>query len=282
MREKIGLVLTGGGGKGAYHIGVWKALREFGVDKNIYAVSGTSIGALNAVLFIQGDYNKAEEIWLSLSQEKIMSHNLDKIAVKLAEIGLEKLAIWITELKHHGWFSRKGLLTIIDDDINLSCISRSDILSYVTCCETGSLRAKYFKLNGCSNERITKILLASSALPLLYAPVEIDGKKYIDGGIPVPNADNVPITPLYEEGCRLIFVLHLSRSNLVDHNKFSESRIIEIVPQESLGGIFSGTLDFTPGAIRRRIEAGYKDTMLCVPTLIKILQNYNIHIEKLH
>ncbi|MCD5410545.1 MAG: patatin-like phospholipase family protein, partial [Clostridiales bacterium] len=84
------------------------------------------------------------------------------------------------------------------------------------------------------------------------------------------------------EGCRLIFVLHLSRSNLIDHKRFPEARIIEIVPQESLGGIFSGTLDFTPRAIRRRIEKGYKDTMRYVPTLSKILQKHNIYLRKWH
>ena len=40
MEKKIGLVFAGGGGKGAYHIGVWKALREYGIDKNITAVAG--------------------------------------------------------------------------------------------------------------------------------------------------------------------------------------------------------------------------------------------------
>lgn len=63
MKKGVGLVLAGGGGKGAYFIGVWKALREYGVDKNITALSGTLIGELNAVLFAQGDYELAEHIW---------------------------------------------------------------------------------------------------------------------------------------------------------------------------------------------------------------------------
>ena len=56
MNNKIGLVLAGGGGKGAYHIGAWKALKQFEVDKNIGSISGTSVGALNAVLFALGNY----------------------------------------------------------------------------------------------------------------------------------------------------------------------------------------------------------------------------------
>ena len=50
---RIGLVLSEGGGKGAYELGVWKALTELELDKYIEVFSGTSIGAFNAVLFAQ-------------------------------------------------------------------------------------------------------------------------------------------------------------------------------------------------------------------------------------
>lgn len=48
---KLGLVFAGGGGKGAYQIGVWKALIEKGLDKYVTCISGTSIGGLNSALF---------------------------------------------------------------------------------------------------------------------------------------------------------------------------------------------------------------------------------------
>ena len=55
MEHKIGLVFDGGWGKGAYQIGVWKALREIGLDKKVTAVSGSSVGGLNAALFVHLD-----------------------------------------------------------------------------------------------------------------------------------------------------------------------------------------------------------------------------------
>lgn len=70
--KKIGLVLAGGGGRGAYHIGVWKALRETNLDRYISAVSGTSVGGLNAALFLQEDIDMAEKIWQEISIEKIL------------------------------------------------------------------------------------------------------------------------------------------------------------------------------------------------------------------
>ena len=63
MNKKIGLVLDGGGAKGAYQIGIWKALRETGLERYISCISGTSVGGLNAALFLQGELEKAENIW---------------------------------------------------------------------------------------------------------------------------------------------------------------------------------------------------------------------------
>lgn len=48
--KKLGLVLSGGGGKGSYEIGVWRYLKEIGLDKKISVISGTSVGGLNAAL----------------------------------------------------------------------------------------------------------------------------------------------------------------------------------------------------------------------------------------
>lgn len=59
--NQIGLVLAGGGGKGAYQIGVWRYLKEKGLDQYVGGVSGTSVGALNAVLFAAGDIFAAEK-----------------------------------------------------------------------------------------------------------------------------------------------------------------------------------------------------------------------------
>ena len=52
---KIGLVLAGGGGKGAYELGVWKALQKLGICEYISVFSGASVGAFNALLFAMND-----------------------------------------------------------------------------------------------------------------------------------------------------------------------------------------------------------------------------------
>ena len=70
---KIGLVLSGGGGKGTYEIGVLQYLMESGIVHNICAVSGTSVGALNATIFSCGNFEKAVQIWESIKRDQILS-----------------------------------------------------------------------------------------------------------------------------------------------------------------------------------------------------------------
>lgn len=69
---KIGLVLAGGGGKGAYELGVWKALDELKLTKYITVFSGTSIGAFNSVLFAMNDMKKADELWEEVTMDKLV------------------------------------------------------------------------------------------------------------------------------------------------------------------------------------------------------------------
>ena len=65
------LVLSGGGAKGSYQIGVWKALRQLGIKFDL--VTGTSSGAINGALIVQGSYFKALSIWNKLNFNNIFN-----------------------------------------------------------------------------------------------------------------------------------------------------------------------------------------------------------------
>ena len=69
-----GLVLEGGGTKGAYQIGAYKALRALGIE--FQGVAGTSIGALNGAYIIQNDIEIMEDIWLTYDYTHFM--NIDE------------------------------------------------------------------------------------------------------------------------------------------------------------------------------------------------------------
>lgn len=65
LAEPVGLVLSGGGAKGAYEVGVWKAMVEVGVARDVRVISGTSVGAMNGALFASvKDPAKIESLWM--------------------------------------------------------------------------------------------------------------------------------------------------------------------------------------------------------------------------
>ena len=74
--QEWALVLAGGGGKGAYQVGVWNALAEYGIAQRISAISGTSVGGLNAALFASSDIDKINKIWTDSVSVKMTQGNL--------------------------------------------------------------------------------------------------------------------------------------------------------------------------------------------------------------
>lgn len=257
---KLGLVLAGGGARGAFQIGVWKALKELGIDKYIQAISGTSIGALNGALFVQGDLGIAEQLWLSISREKILPIDNRSLITKgiIMAIGSRNINLikkYIPRTLEQGNVSRGGLIEMLDEYLDFSHIRQSSISFYAACSEMPSLKAKYFRLNNYVEEEIKDILLATSALPMIYESEEIETKKYLDGGM----SDNVPIQPLYGEGCDIILVVHLSKQQEIDRSKFPNTKIIEIMPSEIDESVLSGTLGFDSDDVRKRIKIGYDD-----------------------
>ena len=75
------LVLSGGGAKGSYQLGVWKALRELNIKFDI--ITGTSVGALNGALIVQNSYYKAKKIWNTMSFETIFGKTNYKTETEL-------------------------------------------------------------------------------------------------------------------------------------------------------------------------------------------------------
>ena len=93
--QNIGLVLSGGGAKGAYQVGVWKAMEEYGLTNKVKIASGTSVGALNATLFANVTTTKAEQLW----KEKIgflavLTPDLGKVS-----LSADKIASFVNELQ---------------------------------------------------------------------------------------------------------------------------------------------------------------------------------------
>lgn len=243
--NKLGLVLGGGGGLGSYEIGVWKALREYNIDKQIKAISGASVGVLNACLMAQNDYSVAEYIWTNEIEDKILSK--------------KKLDSRNKSISANGIFSREGLLEIIDKYLNVETVSNCKYPIYAAAVNLHNIDVEYFKLNGKSIQEIKEIMMATSAIPIIFGRQKINGVNYVDGGIEFLNGNNLPLTPLYEYGCDEIIVVNLYRDAIVE--KSETCKVYEIVSNKDIGAFTNGGLDFTLDGAMYRIERGYIDTM---------------------
>ncbi len=280
MKNKVGLVFGGGGGKGAYQIGVWRALREACIDSKIDAIAGTSIGALNGALFCMGDLAKAEKVWAAISPEQVLTKQ-DIHDYCEALLYYEKGAC------DDGWFSNAGLRELIDNNIRSNILKHGPRDFYVTAAKLkksplfynyvkkhsedniftriASLLAMklfkyqttpiYFDIRKQKISLIPDILLASSAIPLIFPDITIEGEEYIDGGI----EDNVPIVPLYQRGFRKLIVVTMEERDKTCTECFPDTQTVHINLEGSAIKNFTGTLDFSPENAKKRMEQGYLD-----------------------
>lgn len=267
---KIGLVLAGGGARGAYQIGVIKALRELSIDKYIKVISGTSIGALNAILFMNDDIDKAIYIWESISKKEILPIDEKNLTIRsmILHFGIKNMNFikkYIPTMILGGNISRDGLINIMNK-IDFDFIKKSEIICYTSCTNLKELTPRYFKINDYEEEDIKKILLATSAIPIIYDYEEIESTEYLDGGI----ADNVPIQPVYGENCDIIIVVHLAKESDIDKRLFPNTHIIEIIPTIMEDGLFEGTLNFDKDMSKRRMNIGYDDTIEMIKPIMEL------------
>ncbi|MBQ8281523.1 MAG: patatin-like phospholipase family protein [Lachnospiraceae bacterium] len=254
--KKYGLCFSGGGGKGAYEIGVWKALKHLGKVFDITAVSGASIGAVNGAFFAMGDYEKAEKVWNNISMADFFDIAAD---YRLSRDGLNEIlnnSIDYEKIK----FSPVKLYvntSAVDESLNFPDLVE-EVKPYARA-HRDLLDERYYHVNDLGKEKIRQLLLASTALPAVYPAVTIDGEKMVDGGM----TDNVPIRPLIEEAeCSNLIVVMCGKDNEYDIYLASRcDEIIEIRPSRNIGDLFDGTLDFNPENVSFRVQLGFYDTL---------------------
>lgn len=268
---KVGLVFSGGGGKGAYELGVWKALRELNIEKYVQAVSGASIGAINAALFAQNDFEEALNMWREVTLQKmvpISNGELLKKGLTLA-IGSKNMNIvkkYMANSIQHGDVPRDGAEEIIEKYIKVDKIKKNNINLFVSCTEMPDFTPTYFRVNMYEEPIVKSILMATACLPMIYESEEILGKFYLDGGL----VDNTPIKPLYDYGCDIIIAVLLSKEIKIEREKFPNTKIIEIIPSEIETKVLEGLLNLDNEAKNRRIENGYNDTKNLLEPIFEI------------
>ena len=251
LTKEYGLVLDGGGARGAYQIGAWKALREAGVK--ISAVAGTSVGALNGALICMDDMEKAEKIWSEMQFSHVMS--VDDDWMRQFFQGEHKIGDVLTELARifrDGGVDvaplRKLIHETVDEGKIRSCGKEFCIVTF----SLTDMKELELSISDIPEGRLEDFLLASAyLLGFKNEPME-DGKRYIDGGI----FNNVPADVLVKKGYADLIEIRIYGPGREPKVRLPEDgEMYRIGPRVKLGSI----IEFDRERSRQNMKIGYYD-----------------------
>lgn len=238
---RIGLVLSGGMAKGAYQVGVLKAISEYILPQNFSYISSSSVGVLNSYAFVAGTLDKAEDIW------KNLCNNNKRMFV--------------------GKLLRSSLL---QENIG-NIYNESYKFEFPFFCSLVDFRSKnvvYKDLSIVESSELLLYLKASVAMPVYNKAVRINGDLYFDGAM----IDNIPVYPLQNKPLDYIICVYFDNISYKFENNFFDNRIIKITfPAENA---LRQSAIFSRDNIEKMILSGYERTsFLLDPIFAKGVDN---------
>jgi len=256
LSKEYGLALEGGGAKGAYQIGAWKALREAGVK--IRGVAGTSVGALNGALICMDDIDRAERLWKDISYSKVMDVDDNQMArlFNKTEMTPEFLREALRDTFRflgEGGMDITPLRHLIEENIDEDLIRQSPVEFYSCTFSVTDRKELDIDMKALPEGQMQDMLLASSYLPV-FKNEKLHGKTYMDGGV----TNVLPINTLLDRGYKDLILIRIFG---VGHEKRitipEDVSITEIAPRVNLGSV----LQFDGAKSRRNMRAGYYDAL---------------------
>ena len=250
LTKEYGLVLDGGGARGAYQIGAWKALREAGVK--IEAVAGTSVGALNGALICMGDLEKAEKIWREMTFSTVMDVDDEEMEGWFSgQTSVRDILKTLWEKVKDGGVDitplRNLIHQVIDEEKIRNC-GKEFCLSTFSLTDKKELTLSVADIE----DGLLEDFLLASAYLIGFKNEPLHGKKYTDGGI----ANNVPVNSLLERGYENLIVVRIHGPGWEQRVKFPEDgTFCEVSPRVKLGSI----LEFSAKRSRQNLTIGYYD-----------------------
>ncbi len=261
LTKEYGVVLEGGGAKGAYQIGVWAAMQECGVK--IRGIAGVSVGALNGALIAMGDILRAVEIWENLTYSKVMDVDDEQMDTlfhgKIRNMNFKELVRLWTKFMVDKGFDITPLRTLIDEAVDEEKIRNSPIELVLGTFSMDELKQLEITAAQTQEGELKDYLLASAYFPA-FRNEPLHGKKYMDGGV----INNLPIDMLIKRGYKDILVVRIFGLGIIKNVKLpDEVTVIEIAPRTDLGNI----LDFNSENSRKNMRLGYFDGLRCFRSL---------------
>jgi NTE family protein len=185
----IGLALSGGGARGCAHIGVIKALEEEGIHCS--SISGTSAGAIVGALYAAG-----------LTPEDMLRFVKDASIFKIFKVTIPDRGF--TKLT----YLKERLNQFVEQD-SFEGLQRKLYIA-LSNLSSGTLEFR-------SSGPLFDVVMASSSIPLVFKPVEIDGQMFVDGGL----TENLPLSREFEEEVDFIIGVNVMPSVSMQDKNFS-------------------------------------------------------------
>jgi NTE family protein len=294
MKTKLGIVLSGGGAKGAYEAGFLKALSEFNIQPDV--IAGTSIGALNGAIYSANKNTKGvsiflEQIWQDLANTPALQPDKKKVFKNIVEVitffsplaPVSKVARVVSYAISKGK-DKEGILSttpisnVLEQYSSIEKIltglpfyvgvtksdgNAVDFLRLLNLENTGL--TDYLKIQSLNKDEIYKAILASAALPIAFDAQKINGIQYRDGCLGSLNNEwgNTPAKPLIiEEKCTNLIVCHLNEGSYFNRHDpiFRDVAIIEIRPKNETFSSMLDPLRFSVDKIDIWMQQGYEDS----------------------
>ena len=239
---KKALVLAGGGARGSYQVGVWRALTELGWHPQI--ITGTSVGSLNGAMFALDLYETARDMWTSIRSQDVMELP--------EETNLTELHQFLRDIVREGGMDVTPLEEIVERVLDEDALRASPIRFGLVTVEKRGLKPRELPLEEIPQGKVKDYLLASAAcFPALRAK-QIDGVQFLDGGY----RDNMPTALAQKMGAEELVCVDLEGVGITLPNRTGLPTTM-VRSYWELGDI----LHFDPDTAKRNIELGYYDTL---------------------
>ncbi len=259
-----GLVLAGGGAKGAYHLGVWQALRDLDID--VGCIAGTSIGSINGALFCQGAFDEALALWEDISIDKIVDMtNLDIDSNNLFEI--KNIRALLSEFHKHSGLTMQPLNELLLKIVDEEKIRRSPVEYGLVTCSVPNLAAVELFKEQIPPGELVDYMMASACLPG-FRTKKINNQAFVDGGV----ANNMPLDMPIQKGFDNIIAVDVGGIGVVRSVDTTAKNIIHIRCKDNM----IGTMEFEQKSIQKIIKKGYYDTFRAMGRLAGQRYYFNI------
>lgn len=254
--SKTALVLGGGGSRGAYELGVWKALRELGVKIDI--VTGTSIGAVNGAVIAQGDFEMAAALWDSIETKDVMDVPVDDHDPFPKKV-LQTYQTFVVNFIKNGGTDTAPLKETLQTFLDEQKVRASSIGYGLVTLEKDTSVPRELMIRDIPEGKMIDYIIASASIYPAFKPHTIDNVRYVDGAY----HDNLPVKLALLQGAEDIIAVDLEAFGVVRRENLELARHVTYIRSYwTLGP----TLVFDRDKIRRNIRLGYLDTLKALGT----------------